>query len=277
MTELVTTIAELLQRRSAMSGRIVLVPTMGALHDGHLTLIRRAQELADTVVVSNFVNPLQFGPGEDYDRYPRDIDGDLSKIEGYADVMFAPSANEIYPDLPPFQIDVGALGDDFEGKFRPGHFSGVATVVLKLFQLVRPDIAIFGEKDAQQLAIIRRLVRDFHVPVQIEAVGINRDDSGLARSSRNAYLDSDGAQKALVLHDVVQRAQAVATAKELTQLLESCRDADGVTWDYRAAVDPVTLTRIADDYVGEVLVLLCARVQGVRLLDNTRVTVGRAR
>ncbi len=273
MTELLTSTADLRELRAELQGTVALVPTMGALHDGHRELIRTARAQADTVIVSDFVNPLQFGPGEDYERYPRDIAGDLEKVDGIADYLFAPSAEDMYPERVPFQISVGPIGDVYEGEFRPGHFSGVATVVLKLFMLARPHIAIFGEKDAQQLAMVRRLVSDFNVHVEIVSVPIVRDTNGLARSSRNAYLNSDGVRDALTLSTVVSKARAATTAAEVCELLGACTDTATVEWNYHVAVDPRTLEPINDGYTGEVLVLLAARVHGVRLLDNVRVTV----
>ncbi|MDO5644128.1 MAG: pantoate--beta-alanine ligase [Dermabacter sp.] len=273
MSRLITALEDLHRERRAAHGRVALVPTMGALHDGHLALVARARELADHVIVSNFVNPLQFGPGEDYERYPRTPEADLALLDGRAEAMFAPSVQEMYPHTPPFQIDVGPLGEVFEGAIRPGHFSGVATVVLHLLTLTRPDVAIFGEKDAQQLAIIRRLVRDFHVPTEIVAVPIVREPSGLARSSRNVYLDAHGREVALGLYATVRAASAARTAPELRAALERFPGSEEFTWDYREAVDPATLTPIRDDFAGEALVLLAARVQGVRLIDNVRVRV----
>lgn len=273
MTVLLRTIPELHEWREAQSSTVALVPTMGALHEGHLELVRTARTQADSVIVSDFVNPLQFGPEEDFARYPRDIEGDVAALEGLADAVFAPSVEEIYPVQPPMQIDVGPLAQSFEGAMRPGHFSGVATVVLKLFLLTSPHIAVFGEKDAQQLAIIRRLVADFNVPVRIVSVPIVRTPEGLARSSRNAYLDKEGLRDARALSAVLADVQSRPTASEILRILRGLTDSAALTWDYAAAVDPQTLKEIGPDYCGEVLVLLAARVQGVRLLDNARVYV----
>jgi pantoate--beta-alanine ligase len=184
----------------SLQGSIGLVPTMGAFHEGHLSLFRAARAENDTVVVSLFVNPAQFGPGEDLDRYPRDEERDarLAGEEG-VDVLFVPAAEEIYP--PGFQtwVEVEQLGGILEGKHRPGHFRAVATVCLKLFNLVRPDRAYFGQKDAQQAAVIRRMVSDLAVPVEIRVCPTVRDEDGLALSSRNAYLSADEREAALAL------------------------------------------------------------------------------
>ncbi|MCT1558248.1 pantoate--beta-alanine ligase [Helcobacillus massiliensis] len=277
MTRLITTIAEMRDIRASLTGRVGLVPTMGSLHDGHLTLMRRAREQSDVLIVSDFVNPLQFGPNEDYDRYPRDLDGDLAKVDGLADYLFAPSAEEMYPAEEPFQVDVGRIGTVFEGAIRPGHFNGVATVVLKLFIIIRPDIAVFGQKDAQQLAVIRRLVRDFNVPVDIIPAPISREGSGLARSSRNAYLDEDGRWHALALSGLLKDLSGRRMpAPELLHALEQARatSSTDVQWDYAEAVDPATFEPIDSSFTGDAVVIVAARVQGVRLLDNAEITVG---
>src|SRR6478735_3656311 len=168
---------------------VALVPTMGALHDGHRALITRARELADVVVVSIFVNPLQFGPNEDLDRYPRPWETDLAICtEDGVDLVFAPSEAVMYPDTPRVTVSAGAMGTVLEGAARPGHFDGVLTVVAKLFNLVRPDVAVFGEKDAQQLALIRRMVTDLNIPVWVDGCPTVREKDGLALSSRNRYL-----------------------------------------------------------------------------------------
>jgi pantoate--beta-alanine ligase len=186
--------------RLSPQGSVALVPTMGAFHEGHLSLFRAARAENDTVVVSLFVNPAQFAPGEDLDRYPRDEEHDarLAEEEG-VDVLFAPALKEIYP--PGFQtwVDVDQLGSILEGRHRPGHFRGVATVCLKLFNLVRPDRAYFGQKDAQQAAVVRRTVRDLAVPVEIRVCPTVRDEDGLALSSRNAYLSPEERRAALSL------------------------------------------------------------------------------
>ncbi len=201
MTELVRTRAELAVRRPAVAGSLALVPTMGALHEGHAELIRYAATLADAVAVSIFVNPLQFGPAEDLDRYPRTPERDLELLDRLGvGLVFAPGAAEMYPaGRPAITVDPGPLGGLLEGASRPGHFAGVLTVVTKLLGLVRPDVAVFGEKDYQQLALIRRTVADLELGVEIVGAPTVRDPDGLALSSRNRYLTPEQRQQALAL------------------------------------------------------------------------------
>ena len=208
--------AELKGARDKLAGPVVLVPTMGALHDGHRALLRRARELAGpggAVAVSIFVNPLQFGPSEDLDKYPRTLDQDLAACEQeQVDLVFAPSAREMYPERQLVMVDPGPAGEILEGEFRPGFFHGVLTVVLKLFSLVRPDIAVFGQKDAQQLALVRAMVADFALGVEVEAVPTVRAADGLALSSRNKYLSADERAVAPVLHRALAAGAAAAPA-----------------------------------------------------------------
>ncbi|WP_246956700.1 pantoate--beta-alanine ligase [Brachybacterium sp. Marseille-Q7125] len=268
-TTLVTTIPQLREQRDALSGSVATVMTMGALHDGHLALVARARELADHVILTDFVNPLQFGPHEDFDAYPRDLDADLAAVDGLVDLIFAPAVEEMYPVLPPtVSVTAGPAGTVLEGAQRPGHFDGVLTVVTKLLQLTRPDVSVFGRKDAQQLALVQRLVADLHLPVRIEPVDIQREPSGLARSSRNVYLSEDGKQEALALSRTVTAARAAApSASAIRAVLADALDRAEVTWDYAAAVDPATLREITDAHRGEVLIMVAARVEGTRLLD----------
>jgi pantoate--beta-alanine ligase len=229
-------------------GSIGLVPTMGAFHDGHLSLFRAAREESDTVVVSLFVNPAQFGPGEDLDRYPRDEERDEAMAqEAGVDVLFAPSADEVFP--PGFQtwVDVEKLGRGLEGDARPGHFLGVATVCLKLFNLVRPDRAYFGQKDAQQAAVIRRMVRDLNVPLEIRVLPTVRDADGLALSSRNLYLSPEERERALSLP------RALAT-RDPERAREMLRGLD-VEYVEVADFDPKVLAA-------------AVRVGSTRLIDN---------
>ncbi|MDO5661881.1 MAG: pantoate--beta-alanine ligase [Brachybacterium sp.] len=278
MTILTRNRDQLRSAREALEGTVALVPTMGALHDGHLALVDRARSLADHVIVSIFVNPLQFGPGEDFEAYPRDLDADLAVLGDRADVVFAPATEDMYPQLPPaITVDVGILGTVHEGARRPGHFAGVATVVLKLLHLARPDIAVFGEKDAQQLLLIRRMVADLDVPVQIEAVALQREPSGLARSSRNTYLSAEGREQALLLAGTIASVEdaAPSAAAVLEALAVATTVApDGVAWDYALALDPLTLQEITAEHAGEAVVVLAARIEGTRLLDTTTVRVG---
>ncbi len=257
---------------------VALVPTMGALHAGHRGLIRRAADLADVVVVSVFLNPLQFAPGEDLDRYPRTLDADLELCaEAGADLVFAPSVATMYPaGEPQVRVDAGPLGAVLEGASRPGHFDGVLTVVAKLFGVVRPQVAVFGAKDAQQLALVRRMVADLDLPVRIEELPTVREPDGLALSSRNRYLDAAGREAALALSRAM-RAGGAAAADGPAAVLDAARRElaaqPGVEPDYVALVDPQTfgedLDASAED--GRALLLVAARVGGTRLIDNATI------
>jgi pantoate--beta-alanine ligase len=229
-----------------------LVPTMGALHAGHRALLRAARGENDRVVMSLFVNPTQFGEGEDFERYPRDEGRDraIAAQEG-VDEVFAPAVDDMYPPGFATAIDVGPLGSRFEGAFRPGHFAGVATVVMKLLQRVRPSAAYFGQKDAQQLAVIRRMVRDLDVPVDIRSVPTVRDSDGLALASRNAYLSAAERARATSLHRALVARDPSLVEGEL---------------DYLAVVDPDTFDEV-DPRPGT-LVIGAARFGGTRVIDN---------
>jgi pantoate--beta-alanine ligase len=254
----VSTRAELAAARRELTGRVAVVMTMGALHDGHIELIKRARAEADSVVVTIFLNPLQFAAGEDLDRYPRRLDQDLPLCEGAgADVVFTPLPPEIYPTAPVVRVSAGAVGDVFEGASRPGHFDGVVTVVLKLMHLVDPDVAYFGQKDAQQLACIRRMVSDLDVPVEIVAVPTVRDADGLALSSRNEFLTEEQHASALVL----SRALATRDVAAGRALVEAQQ---GVDLDYFERVDSTTFKTTPD---GD-LIVVAARVGTTRLIDN---------
>lgn len=268
-TRLVTTKAELKENRAAMTGTVAAVLTMGALHAGHLALVERARELADHVILTDFVNPLQFGPGEDYEAYPRPLDADLALVDGLVDVVFAPSVEEMYPVLPPtVSVTAGRAGTILEGAARPGHFDGVVTVVAKLLQLTAPDLTVFGRKDAQQLAIIQRLVADLDLPVRIEPVDIQREPSGLARSSRNVYLDDAAREQALVLSRTISAAlRAAPSVGAIRDVLAAALERAEIDWDYALALDPTTLEEIGPEHRGEVLVVLAGTVGGTRLLD----------
>jgi len=264
---------------------VALVPTMGALHEGHRRLVARAMELADVVVVSIFLNPLQFAPGEDLARYPRTLDADLSlcRAEGVA-VVFAPLPDEVYPyGVPMVRVAAGALGEVLEGASRAGHFDGVLTVVAKLFGLVRPDVAVFGEKDAQQLALVRQMVDDLDLPVRIEAVPIVRTQAGLALSSRNKYLDDPAREAALALSRSVAAGQATAAAggsvDDVVGAAGAVLDTEpGVLVDYCVLVDPETFAALPPGASGQGLLLVAAAVGTTRLIDNGVVDlVGSAR
>lgn len=278
MTRIVRTRSELMAARQELRGTVAVVMTMGSLHAGHLALVEHARDAADHVVLTDFVNPLQFGPGEDFERYPRDLDADVALVDGLVDLVFAPSTEEMYPLLPPaVSVTVPELGSVFEGAARPTHFAGVATVVLKLVNLVRPDVAVFGRKDAQQLAIIQRMVADLDLPVRILPVPLQREESGLARSSRNAYLGPAARERALVLSRTVRAVESAAPrAGAILAVLDEARREGEVDWDYASAVDPRTFAEIGPEYRGEVLVVMAARVDGVRLLDTCVVESTRA-
>jgi pantoate--beta-alanine ligase len=270
-----TTRPEFARRRDAMAGPVAAVLTMGALHAGHLALVDHARDLADHVVVTVFVNPLQFGAGEDLDRYPRTLDADLALLTGRADLVFAPGVAEVYPDgAPQVRVCAGPLGDLLEGAHRPGHFDGVLTVVTVLLHLLRPDVAVFGEKDAQQLALVRRLVADLAWPTRIEAVPTVRDADGLALSSRNAYLDAAGRRRAAAVPAALAAAGDAARAGADARAVRAAAAgvlaaAEGVTVDYVAVVDPATLAPPRPG--GAALVLVAVRIGATRLIDNVRV------
>ena len=313
---LAASLADLAAARERLGSPVVLVPTMGALHDGHRSLLRRAAGLAGpggSVVVSVFVNPRQFGPSEDLDRYPRTLGADLDLCAGEgAAVVFAPAAAEMYPAEPVVTVDPGPMGQLLEGEFRPGFFGGVLTVVLKLFGMVRPDIAVIGEKDAQQLALVRRMSEDLNLGIQIASVPTFRDDDGLATSSRNRYLSAAARQVALALPAALAagRAQAAAgpqaVAEAARRSLERAagtppddgaaaqdapaaqdaaaqdattpRDAPApqvpLTVDYLALVDPRTFLPVPPGFTGTAILAVAARVGGTRLIDNVQVEFG---
>jgi pantoate--beta-alanine ligase len=271
--QLATTRADLAAARALMRGPVVLAPTMGALHDGHARLLGAARTLAGprgSVIVSIFVNPLQFGPNEDLDRYPRTLDADLAMCarEG-ADLVFAPVAAEIYPGGPPeVTVDPGPAGKWFEGEFRPGFFGGVLTVVLKLLHLTRPAVAVFGQKDAQQLALVRRMVTDLNLDVVIEPVPTVRDADGLATSSRNRYLSAADRAVALALPRALLAGQAAAGGGAdavLDAARAVLRAQPALAVDYVALVDPGTF---GPARTGPALLVAAARAGTTRLIDN---------
>jgi pantoate--beta-alanine ligase len=269
------TVADLRRLRDALPGPVALVPTMGALHEGHRSLVRAARERAASVVVSVFVNPTQFGPGEDFDRYPRTWDADLTALadEG-ADLVFHPEVDDVYPPgAVGVTVDPGPLGAVLEGAIRPGHFAGVLTVVAKLFGLVRPDVALFGEKDYQQLTLIRAMARELALGIEVVGVPTVREDDGLALSSRNRYLTPE------------QRATAVALSAALRAGADAgSRGADAVLAAARAvlAAEPA----LVQDYLeltdidlgpapaaGPARLLVATRAGTTRLLDNIAITL----
>lgn len=251
-----------------------LVPTMGAFHEGHFSLIRQAKGQCDAVVVSIFVNPKQFGPGEDLDRYPRDLEKDLDLLRPYkVDAAFAPSASEMYSESFQTHVEPGPLAASLEGACRPGHFRGVATVVAKLFNIVRPDVAYFGQKDLQQALLIRRLVQDLNLRVRIVICPTVRHADGLAKSSRHAYMSDEDRQTALVLFRSLHRAEELAFGGEsrAAKLLEEMEKVLGsesrARVDYAAIVDPVRLEPV-ERVTSGCVALVAARVGTARLIDN---------
>ncbi|MFJ3823282.1 pantoate--beta-alanine ligase [Streptomyces nodosus] len=328
--ELAPTVDDLTYVRDhhAVPGRTAVVMTMGALHEGHAALIRAARDHVGArgfVIVTVFVNPLQFGKGEDLDRYPRTLEADLKVAEqAGADVVFAPSSDEVYPGgEPQVRIAAGPMGECLEGAVRPGHFDGMLTVVAKLLHLTRPDVALYGQKDAQQLALIRRMVRDLNFGVEIIGVPTVREGDGLALSSRNRYLSPPERHTALALSRALfagrdrhaaqeaLRARALevpathARAEALSALGESRAAADAhavakaapggpaavraaarlvldeaahldppLVTDYLALVDPSDFTEIPDDFTGEAVLAVAARVGTTRLIDNIPLSFG---
>jgi pantoate--beta-alanine ligase len=280
--------AELRAARERPVFPIVLVPTMGALHEGHRELLRRARHVAGAgglVAVSIFVNPLQFGPNEDLDKYPRSPDADLAicKAEG-VDLVFAPSVSEMYPQEQLVTVDPGPTGEILEGEFRPGFFHGVLTVVLKLFSLVRPDIAVFGQKDAQQLVLVRRMAADFGLAIEIEAVPTVRAADGLALSSRNKYLSTEERAVAPGLYRALAAGAAAASGGPGAVLAAAQAVLDGLMAglppeasprvDYLALVDGRSYGPVRNDdldFHGEAVLAVAARIGTTRLIDNVPV------
>jgi pantoate--beta-alanine ligase len=262
---------------------VAFVPTMGNLHDGHLDLVRKARQLCDIVVVSIFVNPLQFGPTEDFDAYPRTMAADKEKLFGEGvQVLYAPGVEDIYPEGMHSQtiVHVPELGETLCGSSRPGHFDGVTTVVSKLFNVVQPDVAVFGEKDFQQLSIIRKMVKDLCMTIRVVGVSTKRDDDGLAKSSRNGYLSLDQRRIAPVLHEtLVSCREAIACGFDNFLQLESHARMKllqaGFDPDYFAIRDARTLRAITPD-TEEIAILAAARLGSTRLIDNVRLSLNPA-
>lgn len=258
----------------AHGGSIGFVPTMGALHEGHLSLVRAAKSACDGVAVSIFVNPTQFGPNEDFTRYPRTFEADCAALEREGvDLLFAPSAEEMYPPGANTYVDVEGVSDRLDGASRPGHFRGVATVVAKLFHIVLPDKAFFGQKDAAQIAVLRKMVRDLNFPLELVVCPIVREPDGLAMSSRNRYLSPEERRQALVLSRALREverlnASGVTSAHELIAAAgEVLASEPSVRVDYCKMVDPDTLEDLAD-IRGGALAAIAAFVGATRLIDN---------
>ena len=274
---LATTVSELndsLAESRASGKNIGLVPTMGALHAGHLSLVEQARVYSDTVVVSIFVNPKQFGEGEDFDKYPRTLDEDLAALDAVADIVFAPSVEEDYPagvEVP--AKHAGPVGATFEGAARTGHFDGMLTVVARLFDLVKPNVAVFGEKDAQQLFLVRQLAKADFPGLRIIGAEIVREANGVAMSSRNRFLNSEQGDIAEIL---------AITLATVSQLIETGMDVRAplamgaqmisgepeTKLEYLALVDPETFTPVGENFSGPAILLVAAIVGGVRLIDN---------
>ena len=267
---------ELAQSRSALGGKIALVPTMGALHSGHMALVAEARRRADKVIASIFVNPAQFGEGEDFGRYPRREADDAAMLEAAGcDLLWAPAVADIYPDGFATKVSVGGVSERWEGEARPGHFDGVATVVAKLLLAVRPDVALFGEKDFQQLAVIRRLVVDLGIPVEIVGVPTVREPDGLALSSRNAYLSPEERERAVALPKALKEARdAIRSGRGVGAALQAAKqnlvNAGFLRIDYLALVDAATLEPL-ERPKGEMRLIAAAMIGATRLIDNIAV------
>lgn len=275
--QVVTTVGQLrgaLAPLRAAGRRIGLVPTMGALHEGHLSLVRAARSQCDYTVVSIYVNPTQFGPQEDFARYPRSLESDLAALarEG-VELVFAPADEEVYRPGHATFVEVGGVARPLEGECRPGHFRGVATVVLKLLNMVQPDVAYFGQKDYQQALVIRRMVEDLNVPVELCVCPTVREPDGLAMSSRNAYLSPAGRQRALVLWKSLERARQLVAAGQrhagqvIVEMREIIHTAEDAQIDYVALVDPLSLEPV-EVIDRPTLAAVAVRIEKTRLIDN---------
>ncbi|OFR01104.1 pantoate--beta-alanine ligase [Staphylococcus sp. HMSC066C03] len=284
MTKIVTTIndmQEIVKSYRSQGETIGFIPTMGALHDGHLKMMRMSVENNDVTVISVFVNPLQFGPNEDFDAYPRQIDQDVKAVESInVDYVFYPSVGEMYPDQLDITLKVGRLAEVLEGAQRPGHFEGVVTVVNKLFNIVSPDYAYFGKKDAQQLAIIEKMVKDFNHPIQIVGVDIVREEDGLAKSSRNVYLTQEERKEAIHLNESLQIArdlyekgerQSCVIIKSITSYLNNNTSGhvdEVAIYSYPELVEQKWMS-------GQVFISLAVKFSKARLIDNMIIGEGK--
>jgi pantoate--beta-alanine ligase len=274
--QIVRSSEELARAHAGLSGRVALVPTMGALHAGHMALIAEARKRADNVVATIFVNPTQFGKGEDFSRYPRRERDDAERLrEGGCDLLWMPSVQDVYPDGFATRVSVSGVSERWEGEARPSHFDGVATVVAKLLLSVTPDIALFGEKDFQQLAVIRRMVVDLNLSIEIVGVPTVREADGLALSSRNAYLSVDERERAAALPSALNSARdairaGVAVGAALSQAKQALVGAGFLRIDYVALVDAVTLEPL-DQPQGEMRLIAAAVIGNTRLIDNLAV------
>lgn len=271
--QIVRSSEELALCRDAVEGRLALVPTMGALHAGHIALVDEANRVADKVAATIFVNPAQFGANEDFNRYPRREAEDARMLEDAGcELLWIPTIADIYPNGFSTSVHVGGLSKRWEGEARPGHFDGVATVVAKLLLSVHPDVAVFGEKDFQQLAVIRRMVADLNIPVQIAAMPTVREDDGLALSSRNAYLSPDERSRAVALPNALRDARnAILSGAPVAQALQQAKqglvDAGFLRIDYLTLVDAATLEPI-EAPSGDMRLIAAAVIGATRLIDN---------
>jgi pantoate--beta-alanine ligase len=270
----VTTIEEVREWRVGSSGSVGLVPTMGYLHEGHLSLVRRARAENETVVASIFVNPTQFGPADDFDRYPRDLKRDARLLEeNGCDLLFTPDAAAMYPPECETFVDVGSTAAPLEGASRPGHFRGVATVVLKLLNIVQPKLAYFGRKDAQQLAVVRRMIQDLNLPVAVVACPTVREADGLAMSSRNTYLNPEERRAAAALHRALSAARDCFENGEhdATALRQAMRETLAMEplalVEYVSVADPLTM-REMDRAASGTLLSMAVKIGATRLIDN---------
>jgi pantoate--beta-alanine ligase len=279
MTRLVHTRDDLHAAVATHTGELGVVMSLGALHDGHRALIQAARERCDVVVVTVFLNPLQFAPSEDLSRYPKTLEADVALCrEESVDAVFAPDIDEVYPGGPPtVRVSAGPLGDVLEGATRPGHFDGVLTVVGKLLHITGPDVTFFGQKDAQQVLLVRRMVADLDFPCEVVTIPTVREPDGLALSSRNVYLSAADRSVALALSRSLRAAQAASghsvDAVRVATLAALAEQPD-LGLDYASLVDPATLVEVPDDFVGEALLVVAAYVGTTRLIDNAPVSVG---
>jgi pantoate--beta-alanine ligase len=272
--QLIHSVSEL-RARLAQEKSIAFVPTMGNLHDGHIELVRQARQRASCVVVSIFVNPIQFGPNEDFDKYPRTLQADCVRLQGLADLVFAPSVEEMYPEQQTMFVEPPPIAKELCGEFRPGHFQGVATVVMKLFNLVQPQVALFGKKDYQQLAIIRQMVIQFNLPVEIVGAETARAADGLALSSRNQYLSAAERTEAVSLSQTLRETGAALQGGAIAYA-ELERGASAALAKRGWVVEYVAVRQQADLGIpakGEsrLVVLAAARLGKTRLIDNLEV------
>jgi pantoate--beta-alanine ligase len=278
--KILKTVAELRAYRREIAGSVGLVPTMGYLHEGHLSLVRQSKSDCEVTVVSIFVNPTQFGPNEDFKSYPRDIDRDLKMLAASgADAVFLPSPEVMYPRGADTSVVPGKVAEPLEGAVRPGHFKGVATIVLKLFNLVQPEKAYFGQKDAQQVAVIKKMIADLDVPVEIVVMPTVRERDGLAMSSRNAYLNAAERQAATILYRSLSQAQEAIAAGERDadlirrRLIELISAEPLARIDYVSVADAITLDELPF-VIKPLLISLAVRIGQTRLIDN--VVIGAA-